>query len=158
MVKYPGAQLWIAIAASVLVPAALVAPTGAATGQLKVAAALPGIITDKAWNQSAYEGLKMMEKQMGAQIAYTERVAQPDQAEVLSDYARRGFDVVFAHGGEFDAAGKQVAARFPTTKFVIDKGTNTGPNLADLQINHFQVAFLGGFVAGKLTKTNKIAV
>lgn len=158
MVKYPGAQLWTAIAASVLVAAALVAPSGAATGNLKVAAALPGIITDKAWNQSAFEGLKMMEKQIGAQIAYTERVAQPDQAEVLSDYARRGFDVVFAHGGEFDAAGKQVAGRFPKTKFVIDNGTNTGPNLADLQINHFQVAFLGGFVAGKMTKTNKIAV
>src|ERR1700747_2268379 len=115
MAKYRGARLSIAIAASVLFAVALVAPTGTAIGKLKVAAALPGIITDKAWNQSAYEGLKMIEKQMSAQIAYTERVAQPDQAEVLGDYARRGFDVVFAHGGEFDAAGKQVAARFPKT-------------------------------------------
>src|SRR5438309_8499701 len=115
-------------------------------------------VTDKAWNQSAHEGLKMIEKKMGARSAYTEGVAQPDQAEVLSDYARRGFDLIFAHGGEFDAAGKQVAAKFPKTRFVIDNGTNKGPNLADPQINDFQVAFLGGFVAGKMTKTDKIAV
>lgn len=149
---------WIALALIVLFVGTVIQPTGAGPRKMRVAVALPGIITDKAWNQSAYEGLKMVEKELGAEIAYTERVAQPDQAEVLSDYARRGFDLVFAHGGEFDAAGKQVAAQFPNTKFVIDNGTNTGPNLADLQINHFQVAFLGGYVAGRMTKTNKVAV
>ena len=158
MVGYRNARMWVALAVIALFIVAPIVPTAAATAKLKVAAALPGIITDKAWNQSAYEGLKMVEKQLGAQIAYTERVAQPDQVEVLSDYARRGFDLIFAHGGEFDAAGKQVATQFPKTKFVIDNGTNTGPNLADLQINHFQVAFLGGLVAGKMTKTNKVAV
>lgn len=158
MAKFRHAQMWVVLALIALFAAVPAAPTAATTGKLKVAAALPGIITDKAWNQSAYEGLKMVEKELGAQIAYTERVAQADQVEVLSDYARRNFDLIFAHGGEFDAAGKQVAAMFPKTKFVIDNGTNTGPNLADLQINHFQVAFLGGFVAGKMSKTNKVAV
>ena len=158
MAKFRHAQMWVVLVLIALFAAVPAAPTAATTGKLKVAAALPGIITDKAWNQSAYEGLKMVEKELGAQIAYTERVAQADQVEVLSDYARRNFDLIFAHGGEFDAAGKQVAAMFPKTKFVIDNGTNTGPNLADLQINHFQVAFLGGFVAGKMSKTNKVAV
>jgi len=129
----------------------------AGAGKLKVAAALPGIITDKAWNQSGYEGLKLIEKELDAKIAYTERVAQPDQVEVMSDYARRGFDLIFGHGGEYDAAGKQVAARFPKAKIVITNGTVTGPNLASLQINHFQVSFLAGVVAGMMTKTNKIA-
>lgn len=149
---------WLALALIAVFVAIFSQPGGAGARRLRVAAALPGIITDKAWNQSAYEGLKMIEKDVGAEIAYTERVAQPDQVEVLSDYARRGFDLIFAHGGEFDAAGKQVAARFPNTKFVINNGTNTGRNLADLQINHFQVAFLGGYVAGRMTKTNKVAV
>ena len=158
MVGYRNARMWIALAVIALFIVAPIVPTAAAPAKLKVAVALPGIITDKAWNQSAYEGLKTVEKQLGAQIAYTERVAQPDQVEVLSDYARRGFDLIFAHGGEFDAAGKQVATQFPKTKFVIDNGTNTGPNLADLQINHFHVAFLGGYVAGRMTKTNKVAV
>ena len=64
-------------------------PSAGGVTKLKVAAALPGIITDKGWNQAAYEALKQMEKQFSAQIAYTERVAQTDQTEVMSDYARR---------------------------------------------------------------------
>lgn len=147
--------LFVLSLALVLMAAPL--PAGAGTAKLKVAAALPGIITDKAWNQGGYEGLKLMEKEMGAEIAYTERVAQPDQVEVMSDYARRGFDIVFGHGGEYDAAGKQVASRFPKAKIVVTNGTVTGPNLASLQINHFQVSFLAGVVAGMMTKTNKIA-
>lgn len=147
--------LFVLSLALVLMAAPL--PAGAGTAKLKVAAALPGIITDKAWNQGGYEGLKLMEKEMGAEIAYTERVAQPDQVEVMSDYARRGFDIVFGHGGEYDAAGKQVASRFPKAKIVVTNGTATGANLASLQINHFQVSFLCGVVAGMMTKTNKIA-
>ncbi|MGQ0571785.1 MAG: BMP family protein [Armatimonadota bacterium] len=136
------------------------APLPAAGGpkKLKVAAAFPGIITDKGFNQNGFEGLKLIEKEMGAEIAYTERVAQPDQVEVMSDYARRGFDLVFGHGGEFDAAGKQVASQFPKTKFVMTNGTVAGPNLASIQVHHFQVSFLAGVVGGMMSKTNKIAV
>ncbi|MGQ0569639.1 MAG: BMP family protein [Armatimonadota bacterium] len=140
----------------VLVVAGL--PAGGGTSKLKVAAALPGIITDKGWNQAAFEALKRMEKELGAQIAYTERVGQSDQTEVMSDYARRGFGLVYGHGGEFDAAGKQVAERFPKTKVVIAAGTVTGPNLASVQINVFQMGYLTGVVAGMMTKSNKIAV
>lgn len=141
-----------------LVVILLVAPlTVGGAAKLRVGAALPGIITDKAWNQGGYEGLKLIEKELGGEIAYTERVAQPDQVEVMSDYARRGFDLVFGHGGEYDAAGRAVAARFPKTKVVVNNGTVTGPNLGSLQVNHFQIAFLGGVVAGMMTKSNKIA-
>lgn len=140
----------------VIVVAAL--PAGGATSKLKVAAALPGIITDKGWNQAAFEALKRLEKEMGAQIAYTERVGQSDQTEVMSDYARQGFDLVFGHGGEFDAAGKQVAERFPKAKVVISAGTVTGSNLASVQINVFQMGYLAGVVAGMMTKSNKTAV
>ncbi len=136
----------------------MVPPTGAGAPKLKVAAALPGIITDKGWNQAAYEALKQLEKTLSAQIAYTERVSQADQTEVMSDYARRGFDIVFGHGGEFDAAAKQVAERFPKTKVVVSAGTVTGPNLASVQVNVFQMGYLTGTVAGLMTKSNKVAV
>ena len=130
---------------------------GGAT-KLKVAAAYPGFINDKAWNQSGFEALKLIEKELGAQIAYTEKVAQPDQVEVLSDYARRGFDLVFAHGGEFDEATKRVAAQFPKVKFATTNGRVVGQNLATVEINHWQVGYLVGVVAGMMTKTNKIAI
>src|SRR2546425_2251089 len=125
-------------AAAVLLVLVLMAMVGGgptrAAAKLKVAVALPGIITDKGFNQSAYEALKRMEKELGAETAYTERVAQPDQVEVMSDYARRGFNLVVGHGGEFDAAGKQVAERYPKTSVVVTAGTVTGPNLASARV------------------------
>src|SRR3989442_12215499 len=90
-------------AAAVLLVLVLMAMVGGgptrAAAKLKVAVALPGIITDKGFNQSAYEALKRREKELGAETAYTERIAQPDQAKAMSDYARRGCNKVVAHGG-----------------------------------------------------------
>lgn len=126
--------------------------------KLKVAIVLPGVITDKAWNELGHNGIKAIEKELGAEVAFVEKVAQPDQAEAMGDFARRGFDVVFGHGGEFDAAAKQVAAKFPKTWFVVTNGNVSGSNIASMQINHWQVAFLGGVAAGMMTKSNKLAL
>lgn len=125
--------------------------------KLKIAIVLPGVITDKAWNELGHQGLKGIEKDLGAEVAFIERVAQPDQAEAMGDFARRGFDLVFGHGGEFDAAAKQVGAKFPKTWFVVTNGNVGEKNIASMQINHWQVSFLGGVAAGLMTKTNKLA-
>ncbi|MGH8525001.1 MAG: BMP family protein, partial [Gammaproteobacteria bacterium] len=162
MHRQPWLPGWIGQAAILLSVAlavgAMGAPGSAGPTKLKVAAALPGIVTDKGFNQAAFEALKRMEKELGAQTAFTERVNQPDQIEVMSDYARRGFDLIIGHGGEFDDAGKKVAARFPKAKVVISAGTVTGPNLGSAKVNFFQMGFMGGTVAGMATKSGKVAV
>lgn len=131
-------------------------PSPAATG-FKVAIALPGPITDKGWNQAGYESMAIIKNKLGAETAYVEKVAQADQAEVLSDFARRGFNPVIAHGGQFEAAVKQVAAQFSKTFFVISDGVATGSNIASVQVNHLQISYLCGVVAAEMSKTNKIA-
>ncbi|MEL4894741.1 BMP family ABC transporter substrate-binding protein [Crocosphaera sp. Alani8] len=94
---------------------------------LKIAIVLPGIITDKAWNQTGYEGIKLTKEKLGAEIAYVEQVSQADQAETLADFARRGYSLVYAHGGQFDAAIEQIADQFPETFFI---GVNLKPFLS----------------------------
>ncbi len=84
-------------------------PTVVGGEGFKIAIALPGEITDKAWNQSGYEGVNLAKQKLGAETAYVEQVAQADQTEVLTDFARKGYNMVFAHGGQFDAAVEQVA-------------------------------------------------
>lgn len=136
-----------------------VVPIGAGSTPLKIAVVFPGIVTDHSWNQDGFEGLKLIEKDLGAQTAYVERIAQPDQLAALSDFARRGFDVVVGHGGEFSEAGMEAAGRFPNTKFVIASGKVTyKPNLATIRVDFFQIPFLAGVVAGMMTKTNKVAM
>ncbi len=136
-------------------PQASSSPSAAAG--LKVAIVLPGVITDKAWNQAGYEGLSAIKSKLGAETAYGEKVGQSDQADALSDFARRGFNLVFAHGGQFDAAIKQVAAQFPKTFFVGVNGTATGSNVAALQIDHLQASYLCGIMGATLSKSGKLA-
>jgi basic membrane protein A and related proteins len=122
---------------------------------LKVAIVMPGNITDKSWSQSGYEGIMAAKKALGLDVAYTEKVAQPDQTEALADYARRGYNVVIGHGGEFQDAAEHVAARYPNTIFVVNNGTTAGGNVATADFYYSQFGYLLGYIAGKMSKTGK---
>lgn len=133
-------------------------PTSNDAKNFKVAIALPGIITDKAWNQVGYAGVKAIEKNLGVETAYVENVAQADQVEVLSDFARRGYKLIYAHGGQFDAAINQVAPQFfPDTYFIGVNGAVVGKNKASLRIDHLQTSYICGIIAALTTKSNKLA-
>lgn len=138
-------------------PSASVSPSAAGTGGMKAAIVLPGVITDKAWNQAGYEGLTTIKSKLGGETAYVEKVGQADQAEALSDFARRGFNLVYAHGGQFDAAIQQVAPQFPKTFFIGVNGAASGPNIASLRIDHLQASYLCGIIGALMSKANKMA-
>lgn len=123
----------------------------------RVAMVLPGIISDKAWNQVGFTGLGVIKEKQSVETAYVEKVGQPDQVEVLSDFARRGYNLIFAHGGQFDASIQQVAAEFPKTFFVGVNGTIKGENVASLGINSLQAGYVSGVIAGLMTKSKQIA-
>ncbi|AHJ30535.1 basic membrane protein A [Nodularia spumigena UHCC 0039] len=86
-----------------------------------------------------------------------EQIAQADQTEVLTDFARKGYNLVFAHGGQFDAAIEQVAAQFPNTFFVGVNGNTKAENIASLRIDHLQGSYLCGIIGAAVTKSNKLA-
>ncbi|HEY9615308.1 MAG TPA: BMP family protein [Microcoleaceae cyanobacterium] len=129
----------------------------AASSGLKAAIVLPGVITDKAWNQAGYAGLEAIKSQLGAETAYVEKVGQAEQVEVLSDFARRGFKLIYAHGGQFDAAIKQVAPQFPQSFFIGVNGAASGPNIASLRIDHLQASYLCGMIAAQMSKSKRLA-
>jgi basic membrane protein A len=140
-----------------LLLAAAVLSTGPALADtLKVAMVLPGNISDKSWNQAGYEGLMRVKTELGFDVAYSEKVAQPDQAEAMADYARRGYNVVIGHGGEFQEAAFHVARKYPDTLFVINNGTRTAKNVALVSIDLPQVGYLVGYIAGRITKSGKV--
>ena len=127
-----------------------------ATTGFRVAMALPGKITDRSWNQAGYEGLKRVEAEVQAEVAFTEQVAQPDQAETMSDYARRGYGVVIGHGGEFQDAALQAADRHPDTLFLVNNGTKTAANVGVIGFHQRQPGYLVGYIAGKISKSGKV--
>jgi len=123
--------------------------------KLKVAIVMPGNITDKSWTQAGFEGINQAGKELGLDVAYSEKIAQPDQAEALADYARRGYKVVIGHGGEFQEAAERVAKKYPKTIFVVNNGQEAKDNIATADFNYRQFGYVMGYIAGKMSKTGK---
>ncbi len=128
----------------------------AAEGIKKAAIVMPGSISDNGWNQAGYDGLKNAGKDLGFETAVSEKVKQPDQIEALSDYARRGYDLVIGHGGEFQDAVSRVAKRFPDTMFMINNGLGTSKNVANADFYFSQLGYLMGYTSAKMSKTGII--
>lgn len=131
-----------------------------ASGQkFKVAAILPGPVNDGSWNASAFNGLKLAEKELGVEIAYRESVPQSDVEEAFRGYASQGFNVIIGHGFEFGDAAKKVAKEFPKTVFLItDSNIYQEPNVGSYSVLAKQAGFLGGAAAALASKTGKVGI
>ncbi len=138
-----------------LAVACAVSISSVALADFKVAIVLPGVITDKSFNQAGYEGVKRASEKLGIDFAYSEKTAQPDQPQALADYARRGYDLVIGHGGEFQESVSRVANRFPNTQFVIVNGVEADTNVATMSFDFPSMGYVMGYIAGKSSKTGK---
>jgi basic membrane protein A len=127
----------------------------AASNSFKVALLSPGPISDAGWNALAYEGLLAIRDQLGAEIAQVE-VKNPGQFEdAFRDFARRGFNLVFGHGFEFQDAAAAVAPDFPKTIFITTSGNTVRPNVAPLRFMLEEATYLEGMLAAGMSKTGK---
>jgi basic membrane lipoprotein Med (substrate-binding protein (PBP1-ABC) superfamily) len=121
----------------------------------KVALLSPGPISDAGWNALAYEGLLAIRDQLGAEIAQVE-VKNPGQFEDgFRDFARRGFNLVFGHGFEFQDAAAAVAPDFPNTVFITTSGNTVRPNVAPLRFMLEEATYLEGMLTGALSQSHK---
>ncbi|MEO8601108.1 MAG: BMP family protein [bacterium] len=121
----------------------------------KVALLSPGPVSDAGWNALAYEGLVSIRDQLGAEIAQVE-VKNPGQFEdAFRDFARRGFNLVFGHGFEFQDAAAAVAPDFPNTVFITTSGNTVRPNVAPLRFMLEEATYLEGMLTGAMSKSGK---
>ena len=126
-----------------------------ASGGFSVALLTPGPVSDAGWNAAAYEGLKGIEKELGAKVSHIQ-VSRPSEfEEQFRAYASTGTSLVFGHGFEFQDAAARVAKDFPATVFVTTSGSRTRPNLAPIVFELEQAAYLCGLVAGRMSRTAK---
>ena len=126
-----------------------------ATATFTVALLTPGPISDAGWNAGAYEGLKAVERELGAGISHVQVKSPSEFEEQFRAYAAKGTSLVFGHGFEFQDAAARVAQEYPKTVFVTTSGSRTAPNLAPIVFELEQAAYLCGFLAGRTTKTGK---
>ncbi|MBC8103118.1 MAG: BMP family ABC transporter substrate-binding protein [Cytophagales bacterium] len=116
-----------------------------------------GGINDKSFNASAWDGLQRAGKELGIAVKFTESKQNADYVSNLTQYARGGYDVVFALGFRMQDALKEVAPRYPKVKFaIIDGDAPPLPNCAAYKFREEQGSYLVGALAGLMTKSNKV--
>ncbi|MEW6229721.1 MAG: BMP family protein, partial [Bacillota bacterium] len=148
----------VALVTALAVAGCSKAPEAQDDGKTKVAVLFPGVVYDQSWCQQGYEGLIRARDELGVEIAYTEKVHQSEQIEIMRNYAKQGYDIIIGHGGEYMDACETVAKEYPNVQFVCTNGKRAGGNVTSIGLNYFDMGYLAGIMAGKMTKTNKIAM
>lgn len=128
----------------------------------KLALVLGGDETDAGWNAVGIQAAQYIQVKYGWDVSISRDVAYSDQARVITTYAQQGYDVVWTHGGQFIGTTEGIARQFPNTYFVMSPtyqqdnlSSNTVALGPDFQVTGY---YLAGVLAGKITKTNAVAV
>lgn len=124
----------------------------------KVALLTTGPVADQAWNAGAYRGLIAIRDSLGAQVSNVQTDTPAEIEENFRQYASDGYQLVIGHGFEYQDPAIRVAPHFPHTVFVATSGTRTAPNVAGIDFNFGDGAYLAGIVAGANTRSNTIGV
>lgn len=114
----------------------------------------PGSIADAAWNAGAYAGLQRIHDSLGLPVSQVEARTPAEQDDALRNFAAQGYDLVFAHGFEFQSLAERVSAQYPQTIFIVTSGSRARGNVAPLIFRLEEASYLAGMVAGGLTKSN----
>jgi simple sugar transport system substrate-binding protein len=147
------------VAALVLAAACGAQPTAAPTAApeaapFKAGLLAPGPVNDGGWNQSAYEALKRMESELGAEIGYVEVEMSPAAFEkAFRDFADQGYQFILGHGNEFTDAAVAVAPDYPNTYFFLSSSRFSDPNVPNvigLNSDSSQPCYIFGYLAAKL--------
>lgn len=114
----------------------------------------PGPVNDGGWNQTAYEALKQMETDLGAEIGYVEVEMSPAAFEkAFRDFADQGYQFILGHGNEFTDAAVAVAKDFPDTYFFLSSSRfndPNSPNVIGLNTDSSQPTYAFGYIAAKM--------
>lgn len=139
-------------------PTAETAAAGAAPkSDFKVALLTPSPISDAGWSAMAYEGLKEIEKELGATVN-TQEATGTKINDAMRSYAQEGYQLVIGHGFEYNEPGAALAEQFPKTTFVSSSGGKTAANAGAFRFYLEQGFYLAGMAAAKISKSGQLAM
>jgi len=117
-----------------------------------------GGVNDQSFNQSAWEGLQKAEKDLSVKVSYQESSQDSDYAPNLETLLDAGNDLIWGIGFKLGDYVLTEAQNNPDQKYaIIDYAyENTPENLVGVVFKAEQSSFLVGYIAGKMTKTNKV--
>jgi len=115
-----------------------------------------GGLGDASFNDSAWRGIEKAKADFQITAESIESRSEKDYATNLRLVADKECDLVIAVGINMKTALDQVAPEYPGTKFAIIDTLCDEDNVRSIPFKEEQGSFLVGYVAGLMTKTNKV--
>lgn len=119
-----------------------------------------GGVEDQSFNQSAWEGLKRAEEELGVEINYLASYTDSDYAPNIETFIDEDYDLIFCVGYMLAEATREAAESYPDQQFAIVDDTSCADldNVACLSFRQEQAAYLVGYVAGMMTEKDKVGL
>lgn len=119
-----------------------------------------GKVDDKSFNQAAWEGVEKA-KEAGATTKFVETTDTKDYAANIKQFTDAKYDVVVTVGFLMAEATVTAAKGSPDTQFIgvdqfIDTAAVTEKNITGLTFPEDKAGYAVGYLAGLLTKSNKL--
>ena len=117
-----------------------------------------GKVDDKSFNQAAWEGTLLAADELGAFTKYVETVDPKDYLSNIEQFASKNYETIVTVGFLMGEASVAAAAEFPGVNFIgVDQFQGeTVPNLTGLIFAEDKAGYAAGYLAGLMTKTNKV--
>ena len=117
-----------------------------------------GRVDDKSFNQSAWEGTRAAANALGGFSKYIETVDPKDYSSNIDLLAAKRYNIIVTVGFLMADATAVAAKRYPSIKFIGVDQFNGGsdPNYTGLIFPEDKAGFMVGYLAGYLTKSNKV--
>lgn len=118
-----------------------------------------GVIDDKSFNESSWEGVTLSKQKLGTRVKYIETRDAKDYKANIRLFAENGYNVIVTVGFGLGEATNAAAIQYPHIKFIgIDQfQPKVLPNVAGLVFHEKKAGFKAGALAALLTKTNIIS-
>ncbi|MEJ2538799.1 MAG: BMP family protein [Gemmatimonadota bacterium] len=139
-------------------PEAGSAGDGEADPSFRAALLTSGPVSDAGWYAGAYEGLLLIRDSLGAEVRHQQTRTPSEFDEAFLSFGQAGYDLVFAHGNEYQDAAIRAGELFPEMTIVVSGGGRFSDNVVPLVFNLEEASYLAGMIAGGVTGTGTVGM
>ena len=131
---------------------------GAPVDSARFALLTSGPVSDAGWYAGGYEGLLLLRDSLGAAVSHQQTRTPSEFDEAFRAYGNAGYDIVFAHGFEYQDAAIRAGELFPDMFIVVSGGGRVARNVVPVTFTLEQGSYLAGMAAGGMTRSGVVGM
>ncbi len=111
---------------------------------------------DKSFNEAVAKGLEKFKADHGIEVREFEPNNETQFVQAHRKFAQRGFDPIIGVGFNQATTVKELAPKFPKTRYVLIDSVVDAPNVKSILFKEHEGSFLVGMAAALKSKTGKV--